>query len=169
MFELETSDRPPPAGPSLRIERLSAAQAMTCCFLGQKVEWILTHWQPAKGAGKGWSVPHNKEKENCDGCKRELPSRWRGFACVIDMEKHVKCFLEITPGCQQDLDMVFGKEAPLRGEVCKIRRMQGDQARLKLEMLACWSRRTDKPLAAFSSVIPVLEELWQRSKDKGKA
>lgn len=161
MGEFRRTDRPPAAGPAHRIERLKKNEQVQVCILCDKPEWFLTHWQPAKGNRKGFSMPHVDPHEECKGCQAHLPQKWRGFLECLDFHKKVRCFQEITPGMLEDLERLLPDAVSYRGLVIIMKRLNGDQARLKCQLEPHWESRSNEPLLPAIGVEKVLRKLWE--------
>lgn len=160
MTGLETADRPPPAGPAVQIERINARCQVQVCFVCDKIEWVNTHWKPAAQGRKGYSLPHIQPAEECPGCQKQLPQKWRGFIDVLVFKPAGRAFYEITPGAAEDIEAMLPEVISLRGLVVMLTRMNGNTTRLKVQLMPHWDAYNAAPLPPSRSVIPILKKLW---------
>jgi len=148
----------------LFVKRLEGNEQVEVCVLSAKVEGFLTHWQPAKGGRKGYSLPCTQPTEECEGHKRQLPSRWRGYLHVFEIHKGQSFFLEITPETLHNLKALVGESTVWRGLCICFKRMNGKNTRIAVTLLTEWGRRSSAALPQPLSVETMLRKLWNISK-----
>jgi hypothetical protein len=124
MSTLNTCHTPPPNGPELLIVRLKAGKKLLCVILSQSLWGVWTHWNGAR------SEPCFQERAHCNGCKRGLPKRWKGYLHVWDLERRRQVFVELTPVAAESINSQVGLGSVLRGYRVTLERMKGDQSRL---------------------------------------
>jgi hypothetical protein len=124
MSTLNTCHMPPPNGPELLIIRLRAGKKLTCVILSHALWGVWTHWNGSR------SEPCFSEKSHCNGCKRGLPKRWKGYLHVWDFERRRQVFVELTPTAAESINNQVGLGSVLRGYRVSLERMKGDQSRL---------------------------------------
>lgn len=125
-------DSPPPAGPRLKIIRPKAAESFNVAILGSRVHGFWTHYHDR-------TEPCTEPKDQCEGCKRQWPSRWKGYVHALQEPGMIEGFLELTAlGRERVLDLVGG-EAMLRGSRLKIQRGGGVKTQLRFMLLRGWN------------------------------
>jgi hypothetical protein len=125
-----------------------------------KPEGFMTHWQPAAGKRKGFSLPCTKPIAECEGHKRHLPTRWGGYLHCFEIHKGAQLYLEITDETLQNLKSLLGENAMYRGLCINFKRMNGKQTRIITTLLMDWARRNGGPIPQPTSVEPMLRKLW---------
>lgn len=130
MAELNRDDRPPKAGPKWWIERIGAGREGLFTIFSRNIFGVWTHWQ------LHGSQPCFNRKEDCEGCKRNFPRRWKGYLHAYDHHAKRQCFLEITPIVAESIQQQLGEDQPVRGYRLKMKRGNGPKARVKVEVLA---------------------------------
>jgi hypothetical protein len=128
-------DSCPPPGPELNVIRLKAMQTFSGVSLGTRIRGYRTHWD--KGAKQ--TIPCFQPHIDCDGHRRNLPQRWKGY---LHVERHRRLddrrvekeegFLELTPVAAMDLRNGLGHIADLRGIPFTLTRLNGDKAHLRV-------------------------------------
>jgi len=165
MSELNRMEEPQKEKGELFIKRLDAGEQIEVVCLSVKPEGFLTHWQPAHGNRKGYSLPCTKPIEECEGHVRRLGTRWRGYIHCFELHKGKPLFMEITPETLQNLRCLLGEATIYRGLVFGFKRMNGKNTRIITTLLAEWARRSHAPLTEPLSVEPMLRKLWQMSRE----
>jgi hypothetical protein len=127
--DLYRMDQPPRPGPELWIRRLRAGQSMTATILAASLYGLIVHWAGSK------SAPCYKDKKKCDGCKRQLPQRWKGYLHAFDHDKREQCFVEVTPLTAESLASQVGTRGGYRGVRVRFERLNGDKARMRVTLL----------------------------------
>lgn len=160
MSELNRQDEPLRVKGELFVKRLEGNEAIEVCVLSLKPEGFMTHWQPANGKRKGYSLPCTKPVEQCEGHRRHLPTRWRGYLHCFEIHKGQQLYLEITPETLQNLKCLIGESTIYRGLCINFKRMNGKQTRIVTTLLPEWGRRSNAALPQPQSVEPMLRKLW---------
>lgn len=124
MDQLNLEHVPPQPGPRMPIIRIKAGERIGVVILSPSIWGLWTHW-----AGNH-SLPCFAEKSQCEGCKRGLPRRWKGYVHVVVENERRQGFLELTPLSAESLLMQSEKGRPLRGYRFEIKRLAGDKARM---------------------------------------
>ncbi len=149
---------PPQAGPQFKVIQLDAGESVDGVILAPSVWGVITHWNEGAGV-KGRSQRCTRDKGACDGCEKELPSRWKGYIHFYNFANKSEEFLEITPGAFDKLLLEAPTDRPLRGLRLRAQRSKGGKnGRLKLE-LGLFAGSMD----AFPKTRdpePILEILW---------
>lgn len=152
--KLCTQSIPPLPGPTMRIERIGAGSRWTVCLLGPL--WgVWTHWH---GEAKRSQGCYGDQSDDCEGCKRGLPRRWKGYLHVIHLEAGEECFVEITPVIAQALACQIPRDIPYRGNRLTIKRGAGLKARLEATLLP--AERNIELLPASKDPEAILKALW---------
>jgi len=124
-------DYPPPSGPKYRLFRLKAGERINFSLIGTRIYGYWTHWS-------GRTDPCIEPKEECQGCKRQDPQRWKGYVFCQRDDNGELGFLELTPlGKKKVLDLLGG-ERHLRGGRIKVMRGAGDKSALSYMLLRHW-------------------------------
>lgn len=157
---LNVCHEPPRPGPELRLVRLREKERGTFVVLGPL--WgCYTHWNGQR------SEPCFGDSKSCPGHRRGLPVRWKGYLHVIWTEKREECFLEVTPLAAGDLlNVIGGKDAPMRGVRVQIERGAGNKARLRVTLLPAMPKTDHLPQSKDPEEI--LKDLWNRNDDQKK-
>lgn len=95
--QLRTQHEPPIAGPELEIFRVKDNHIYPYVILSKGLFGLFTHWDAKARKGKGASSACYRNPEDCDGCRRRLPERWKGYIHVLDLQTRKDGFLEFTP------------------------------------------------------------------------
>lgn len=157
MADLNREDKPPKSGPKWWIERIKAGSEGLFTVFSRSVYGVWTHW-----ALHG-SSPCFSRKDDCEGCKRQWPRRWKGYLHAYDHHNKRQCFLEITPLVAEGITQQLGEGQPLRGYRLKLKRGAGPKARVKVEVLA--------PLGGGPALVDeqfpeeTLRKLWSMNAD----
>lgn len=149
---LNLANEPPAPGPRLLVLRLRAGQKCSFVILSETIIGIWTHW-----SGRA-SNPCFTPKEDCEGCKKGYPKRWKGYIHCIDKSAHRHVFLELTPMSATSLRGQIPGGSSLRGFSLSAERGRGDKARLAVLIEQYCPKISDLPQAI--DPIPTLSELW---------
>lgn len=169
MSELNKCPFPPKGPKQLWVERLKANQILEVVCLSPAVEGYMTHWQPLPGKFKGYSIPCTNPTSECEGHKRGLGQRWRGIMHCFQWNKGKQLYLEITPETQEHLGNIMGPDLSYRGHCFRFTRMDGDQTRVKVELLPDYAQRTKRELAPFKSADATMQKMWDLNQEKDKS
>lgn len=135
------------------IHRLRAAERLDCTILSPSVWGVWTHWNGVKSEGC-----YGEQKNDCDGCKRGLPRRWKGYLHVVSHATRTEFFLELTPL----VDDMIKHHAPtgqaLRGMMFRFERLKGDKARVRVTYSGC--DHSGNALPKHEDPERVLRTLW---------
>jgi hypothetical protein len=159
MQPFHRQDVPPEPGPKMWIVRLKKNEKVHCTILSKSMWGILTHWN-----GKN-SEPCYEPADTCPGCQRKMAQRWKGYLHIYDHELRRDRFLELTPSAARSIVEQCDTNFPLRGQRVQVRRMNGDNARLKVEVQA--RLHDDFQLPEEKDPLPTLMALWGCSDEKG--
>ena len=133
-------DTPPPAGPSMRIIRFKANESCNVALIGSKVRGFWTHWSDR-------TEPCTEPKEECVGCLRKWPQRWKGYIHALREDRMEEGFLEVTRLTKETILEQVGGEKFLRGARIKVLRGKGDRTTLRVLLLRGWAaEHQDSPL-----------------------
>lgn len=155
---LDRQDVPPKPGPECFIMRLKGQEFYTYTILSESLYGLNIHY----GRTSLRSSPHFTDKERCEGCKADVPMRWKGYLHCICHEKGQEVFLELTPASAQSL-LVQLPGGNLRGNRIQVKRTKGDNGRLIISVLtAC---QTPECLPKSKNVEQSLLRLWGFSQD----
>lgn len=97
MRKLRTQHEPPSPGPELEILRVKDSAIHPFVVLSAKIFGLWTHWDQKALNGRGASSPCFGDEKVCDGHKRRLPERWKGYLHVHHLHTKKDGFLELTP------------------------------------------------------------------------
>jgi hypothetical protein len=128
--DLDIDGTPPPPGPKRFIRRIKANESFT--FLCYSAVWwaLWTHWDGSR------SQPHFKRKDRCDGCKRGLPKRWKGYLDVYNSDTKQREFLECPPGVAEQFELALPRGENFRGQRFTVKRGLGQKARCRVNFHA---------------------------------
>jgi len=130
MDEFRLDPTPPRKMPTLNIVRLKAGEEMFCRCLSQKPFGYYSHW-----AGK-FSVLCRKDAAKCEGCRKQMPVKWKGLLHVINQSNGRAMFVEITNTVGLALADQLPMNEDLRGKRLRLCRSRGgDNGRLKAEVM----------------------------------
>jgi hypothetical protein len=149
---------PPPMGPAQRLVQIGPGDELTGLVISEKMWGVSTHWRK-NGGPRGRSERCIKDKGECQGCKDELPTRWKAYIEVWCHRRRRPVFVELTQGAYQTLTRSMKEGQPIRGLTLHCQR-KGKTA--QTNMLAwftdswCEVERLPPP----SDPEPTLETLW---------
>lgn len=161
-YNLSFADGIPPAGPNMDIIRLKANESLQVVVLAEDIRAIFVHWNAATGR-KGRSEPC--QKEACSGCARRLPRKWLGYIHVWLPKKKREAFMELTSGGSEDLRNMLPPAQTLRGTSAVIQRMNGDKARLRVEIFPSPKDYDTSVFPAEKLPWETLSILWNMARD----
>lgn len=124
------------------------------------------------GQGVHWSGNRTQEclkerKLECEGCKRGLPWKWKGYLHVATPENRWDGFLELTPTACILLESQLPKDKSLRGVIFKIRRTKGGaKGRYIVEVLD--RRISEEELPQSKDPFDTLRFLWTVKRSAGQ-
>src|SRR5947207_7704546 len=124
---------PPASGPRLKILRVKARETFNVAIIGTAFHAFWTHWSGAR------TEPCTEPRENCDGCLRQWPQRWKCYLHAIREDCLSEGFLELTSLNRDRIRELLGGDKFLRGARVKVLRGNGDKTELKLMLLRCWA------------------------------
>jgi hypothetical protein len=87
-----------------------------------------------------------------------LPLRWKGYLHIFDHGKRTECFFEVTPVTAESLLSQLGPDTGMRGSRVKFARMDGDKARVRVELMG--APLPGAALPATRDPIETLHKLW---------
>lgn len=113
----------------------------------------------------GRTQPCLRIKSLCEGCRRKISRKWKGYAAGVDFSNRRLCLIEITPNavrsCPQLLD-----SSDLRGWVVSLMR-QGTSSCGKVDAaLTDWRKRVNHLPEAFD-VQAILLKIWEADNKDG--
>lgn len=154
MEALDLQALPPEGKPTLHLKRLKAGEEVVCHVCSKAVWGLNTHW-----AGNH-SIPCFKDKKKCDGCKKGLPRRWKGFLHIITCADRRQFLVELT----SQATVLFHDQIP---DKCDIRGLRirlyrgrgGDNSRLRCELYGDKSITLRLPDPA--DPLPTLQKIWR--------
>jgi len=144
---------PERGGPRVDVVRLKGGECLTFCILSPSFWGFVIHWDERKRR----SAACCEKRENCEGCRNELPQKWRGYLCVISQNKG-KVFLEFTKEAANRLLDLVGDGESLRGLHFFLERTRSDNGRLRPRLLS--TREDPDKLPADEDPEPILRFLW---------
>lgn len=157
MNELDRDDCPPRPGPAIEIRRLRKSEACTATFLSV-LQGFWTHWNGMR------SEPCFRNHKECPGHLQQHPRRWKGYIHIHDDKLREEQFLELTPIAAKSLLNIVGLNTTLRGQRAMIQRMNGNKARLTVQLLTPVGPGIIMPAA--KDVYPILANLWHLPEGK---
>jgi hypothetical protein len=128
--QLNRNDDPPDRNGELWVLRLKGNTKRTFTIVSTKLWGVRTHWNGKR------TVPCFKPTDSCEGCKKCMPQRWKGYLHAFDGARRGYCFLELTPEAARQLLAQFPKGFNLRGQRIEVERTSSDQGRLHVNVLA---------------------------------
>lgn len=117
-----------------------------------RITWLCSHWNGAR------SQPCIDPSEECDGCRKELPTKWKGYFHARSLTTDVEGFVEITPTIGDAIRGQSDYPLSLRGMRIELRRTKGDKGRLQCVLLPCICSLDSLPQEKDPT--PVLKQLW---------
>lgn len=124
-------DSPPAGGPKLKLFRLKAGEHFNFAILGTSVRGYWTHWSSR-------TEPCIDPKEECPGCKRQDPQRWKGYVFARQESSLEIGFLEMTQTMKTKLMSLIVAEQFLRGSRVKACRGNGQKTSINFMLLRPW-------------------------------
>lgn len=168
MKQLRTLHNPPVAGPQLELLRIKDTNIHPFVILSKGIFGLFTHWDAKALKGRGASAPCYRNPDDCDGCRRRLPERWKGYVHVFDMHSRKDGFLELTPTAAAAL------KAQLTGvdnwRCCRInvsRQGNGEKTRLKVNVFDSVKESPELPQERCPT--ETLSRLWKLEPDLDEA
>lgn len=157
MADLRRQNTPPKPGPACEILRLNGPERRTFYVLSESVWGVWTHWDSRSKR----SVPCTGESAaDCEGHKNQMPSRWKGYLCVLDVFRGRVAFLELTPGGAAQLALQTKTNESLRGSVLiGSRTSAGKGSRVRFEVQSYV--RDDEILPPARDPEEYLRALWK--------
>lgn len=151
---------PPRPGPTIQVVQVGARELVVGVICSPSVWGVVTHWDEYAGR-KGRTQRCTLDKtESCEGCEKELPSRWKGYIHFFDLVAKKEAYLEITPKAFDLLCAQAPHKKPLRGlKITAKRAGKSAQSRLQIE-LALYAGEDVDQLPKARDPEPVLETLW---------
>jgi hypothetical protein len=122
-------DEIPSVGPEIFILRMKGQKALTFTIWGSCIRGIWVHWAGDK------SIPHFRDVEQCYGCTKQHPKRWKGYVHCYCSEMRQEVFLELTPASARSLRDQLSHRGSLRGAVIQVKRTTADNGRLYISTL----------------------------------
>lgn len=162
MFEPRRDNTPPKPGPKHEVKRLKANERITCTILDDEPAGYWIHWAVRH------SIPCNSRREECDGCRLEMPLKWRGYLSVLDHHDMTAKLVELTAHSAESMQLQLGTARDWRGWNCELQRMNGDKARLVVRGGTRCTQQVIDTLPAALDSLGILLDLWQRAKNKFK-
>ncbi len=150
--ELSVSRVPPPPGPEIWIRRLRAREVLRCTILSTEMWGVQFHW-----TGKV-SAPHFVPTEQCAGCQAQQPLKWRGYLHIVNQDKMVSEFLELSPALVRAVETATGLTGGWRGLRMRFERGAGDRAKVSCSLQG--PDRSVEPLPAERDPLRELSLLW---------
>jgi len=158
MKKLARQDTPPRPGPNLPLIRIKSAEPKAFIILGSGIRGQWTHWN-----GKA-SEPCYEPKEECNGCRRGLPRRWKGYIHVYTVAEKKEGFVEVTPTAADILKHFLPADASYRGECIMLNRSSNsEKGRLKCSVHAPYANVASLP--AERDPLETLAKLWKLDSD----
>jgi len=129
----------PAPGPDFEIVRLKASQTRHFIALGNRIVTYRTHWDQKHSQTIPCFTPH----EDCDGHRRKLPQRakgylhvWRVLTSDAGIKERIEGFLEFTPVSANDLCAAVQRSQELRGVAFSVTRLNGAKAHLRVAVFS---------------------------------
>jgi hypothetical protein len=121
--------------------------------VGNSIHGVLTHF------ANGQPVPHYRDPEQCDGCRRNQTPRWNGYLACIQVFDGRRRILVITEGAYRNCKELQQLDGRLRGYRIRLERMgRGRNAPVKATISAATAGIA---LPADWSVTDSLTVLWR--------
>ena len=154
MEALDLQPDPPEVIPSLHLLRLKAGEELLCLICSESVWGLNTHW-----AGNH-SIPCYRDKKKCDGCKRGLPHRWKGFLHVCRCSDRRQFFLELTSTATTLFHDQVADKKKIRGlKIRAARGRGGDNSRLRIEVYG--DKMEESKLPKSVDPLSTLQKIWR--------
>ncbi len=119
MEQFNRDDRPPQGPKPLKLIRIRKGQTAVYTILSPSMWGIWTHWDGQR------TLPCMKAKNQCLGCQRGFPKRWKGYLhCYFPPQKS-DFLLEITPRAAKLLLDSAPERRMLRGLILRVERSPG--------------------------------------------
>lgn len=147
----------PETGPSVWVRRMKAEQQSSFIVLSPQFWGIWTHFDGTR------TTAHAEKKHECEGCKRALPKRWKGYLYVWNVDARTHEFLELPPVAAAAFRDSIGTQRTYRGIIVQVKRGRGDKSRLKFTFLPDYAEK--EPLRADLDPWPTLRKLWGHPPD----
>lgn len=160
MANFRRSSAPAEGPAAVWVKRLRASEEVAVVVLSDKMDGFISHWTGSV------SIPCVEPADECDGCSKSLPTRWRGYLHCLDLHSGKEYYLEVTRGAYEQIALQLECEQGYRGMRLQIRRMAGDQSRLKVQINAPWDKLTNKPLPAYQDPEASLLGLYRKNSQK---
>jgi hypothetical protein len=144
----------PRVGPKMDIIRLEGGESKQYHSLSPAIHEYMIHWDPIVRR----SVHCLEDPTLCEGCKREMPTKYRGYLCIENTVRR-QAWVEITNECALDLLAQTATYDSLRGLMIKLTRTPSSKGRLYVDVLI-HQARDSKLLAADASPETILRTLW---------
>jgi hypothetical protein len=152
MLNIRSEMSPPTRAPAMPIIRIKGGQAGMFLIYSHRPEWFCSHWNGRR------SEPCIIPSDECSGCKRQLPTKWKGYLHVRKLDGEQDGFLEITPHVNDSLLSQAPSKPSLRGWRIEIRRTRGNLGRLNVCLLP--KLCSDDNLPPVKSARETLSVLW---------
>jgi hypothetical protein len=128
--DLNRQDTPPKPGPARPIIRVQGDEPTIVHIASNRLWGVWTHWDGHR------SQPCFQANEECEGCKKGHPKRWKGYLHAWSVKLKREIFLELTPTTAENLLAQLPNGQDLRGLWIKCSRVNGQrQARIKVEII----------------------------------
>jgi len=160
MFQPRRDNTPPRPGPKHEVKRLKANERILCTILDDEPSGYWIHWAVRH------SIPCNSRREECDGCRLEMPTKWRGYLSVLDHFDMTAKLIELTAHAAESLQLQLGTARDWRGWNVEMSRGNGDKARLTVRGGTRCNQETLDTLPHGLDSLGILLDLWKKAKDK---
>jgi hypothetical protein len=152
--KLNRTDKPVPRkAPRVEVVRLRGGESFSCTILSSKFSGFVVHWNAVIRRSR----PCYESRENCEGCKDELPAKTLYYLHVWSGTKG-SCFLEMTAHAAFQLQEIFGSVSTYRGQRITVERTRAANGRLKVDVKE-WSENAAN-LPPEEDPEDVLRKLW---------
>jgi hypothetical protein len=160
MSKLTRSAAPLESGPELFVRRLKAGESILVVVLSDKCEGFNSHWTGL------YSTLCTEPTTECLGHQRGDPLRWRAYLHVVNLHDQKEIFLELTKGAWEQICAQIACDQSWRGLRFNLKRLAGDAARLKVEMLAPWASYSKSELPPAKDPEQSLVNLYRKNTQK---
>ena len=144
----------PPSGPETPIVRVKTSGEHHFRILSRSYYGLWIHWNGQRSEGCF------EDRQECSGCKRGLPRRWKGYLHCLAAERNgADCFLELTPVAITSLLAQCPKGESLRGLRLNVRRTSGGE-KGRLRVLVLGDINPGKGLIEEKDPYNTLRKLW---------
>lgn len=152
MSYILSSCTPPPRGDGLWIRRLAAGEQAEVIALAKTLRGYRLHWNGRR------TVPCTYPIDECNGCKRSQPTKWRAYLHCYHMVEQRPEILEITESTWQKLGTLPALDHDLRGQRFTFRRSAAKRGSITVTSATPYYDLGGLPKER--DLLPILQKFW---------